>query len=380
MMLFKTALRNSRRYFRRSVVVGICIAISVISLQTMDSIGEGFKQSALRVILEKEGMVVLEPIDDEPLDFAVHSIIGYEEIREKIKEDIPEALIKGIIWSPAVVINDSFSIDALVFSEDDLRGTILGEKTADLLKASQGDTIILMGTNRYGGLSFVPAITDTILSNYGLIRNGRGIAVPLSRARQLLYWNEDEVKRIKVNFRDYWNADIYVEKLRDIFPEMKITSWRERLTNIEDLFKVTDVKMDVFSGIILIIVAGIIMSTILTSVLERKKDIGTLRALGASRFFIISLIVLEIIIIAFIGVLIGTGISYFLIKYILRAGIQIGEMSGVIEYIESVIYPSIVWKNWFGSIFFAMIWAIICSAYPIWFIVRMKPIESLKEV
>lgn len=378
-MLFKTAIRNSKKYLRRSLVVAICIAVSVIAMQTMDSIGEGFKQTALKILLKKEGMILFEPVDDEPLDFAVHSIKEYEEIKKKVKEIISEATITGIIWSPAMVINDSFSIETTVFSEDNLSETILGGKTADILKSSPGDTIILLGTNRYGGLSVFSTTIDTTLTNYSSIRDGRGIMVPISEARRFLAWDHDEVKKIKVNFNDYWNADDYAKQLTSIFPEVTITSWRERLTNIEALFRVTDIKMDVFSAIILIVVAGIIMNTVLTSVLERKRDIGTLRSIGASRSFVVLLILIEILFISLIGALTGTGFSYLITEYISRTGISMESLSGTIEYLESTLYPEIVWKNWLGNIGFAILWAVIFSVYPVFYIVRMKPVEALRE-
>ena len=161
MMLLKTAIRNSKKYLRRSIVIVVCIAVSVIAMQIGDSVGEGFKRSALRILLKKEGMILFEPKDDEPLDFAVHSITEYEKIKEKIKEIIPGASITGIIWSPAMVINDSFSIETAIFSEDDITGTILGLRTAEILNTTTGDTIILMGTNRYGGLSVFSTAIET---------------------------------------------------------------------------------------------------------------------------------------------------------------------------------------------------------------------------
>ncbi len=379
-MLFKTAIRNSRKYLRRSIVIAVCIAVSTIAMQTMDSIGEGFKQSALRILLKKEGMILFEPGDDEPLDFAVHSIKDYSKIKKKVKEIIHDATITGIIWSPAMVINDSFSIETTVFSEDDLTGTILGEKTADILKSSPGDTVFLLGTNRYGGLSVFGTAIETTLTNYRSIREGRGIMMPISGARNFLAWDQDEVKRIRVNFNDYWNADDYVTQLKVVFPQLKITSWRERLTNIEALFRVTDIKMDIFSAIILIVVAGIIMNTVLTSVLERKKDIGTLRSIGASRSFVVLLILIEILFVSLIGALIGTGFSYLITEYISRTGISMESMSGTIEYLESTLYPEIVWKTWIGNIGFAILWAVIFSVYPVFYIVRMKPVEALREI
>ncbi|MCK4322739.1 ABC transporter permease [candidate division WOR-3 bacterium] len=379
-MLLKTAVRNSKKYLRRSIVIVVCIAVSVIAMQMGDSFGEGFKRSALRILLKKEGMILFEPKDDEPLDFAVHSITEYEEIKEKIKEIIPGASITGIIWSPAMVINDSFSIETAIFSEDDLTRTILGSKTAEILNTTAGDTIILMGTNRYGGLSVFSTAIETTLINYRSIREGRGIMVPISQARYFLAWDHDEVKRIKVNFSDYWNSDDYVTQLKPTFPDLKITSWKERLTNIEALFRVTDIKMNIFAAIILIVVAGIIMNTVLTSVLERKKDIGTLRSIGASRSFVVLLILIEILFVAFIGALVGTGFSYLITDHLSRTGISMESVAGMVEYIESTLYPEIVWKNWIASIGFALLWATIFSAYPVLYIVRMRPVEALREV
>jgi len=379
-MLFKTAIRNSLKYFRRSLVIVICIAISTVAMQTMDGIGEGFKMSALRFMLNQQGMIVFEPVKAEPLEFAVYSISKYEDIKEEILKIIPDARISGKIFSPAIVVKDSFSIETAVTSEDDISGTIIGEKTAKMLDSKVGDTVILFGSNRYGGLSVVPAkVESTISENFRSIRNGKGIMLPISLARMLLGWGEQEVRLVQINFDEFWRADEYTEQLREVFPDIKITSWRERLTNIEDLFKVSDFKMNTFAAIILILVAGIIMNTVLTSVLERKNDIGTLRSIGASRIYVTKMILLEIIFVSLIGTLIGTSLSYIIIKFLLKGGIALGEVGGVIDYMSGSIYPEIVPLKWFIHIVFAIVWAVIWSLYPVLYIVRMKPVDALKK-
>ncbi len=378
-MLFKTAIRNSIKYFRRSLVIAVCIAISTIAMQTMDGIGEGFKISALRFMLNQQGMIVFEPAQAEPLEFAVHSIEEYESIKEKISQIIPDATISGKIFSPAMVVKDSFSIETAVGSEDDISGTIIGEKTAKMLDTEVGDTVILFGSDRYGGLSVVPAKVDSTAENYRSIRNGKGLLLPIYLARMLLRWDKGEVRLVQINFEDFWKADDYAAELRKVFPDFKITSWKERLTNIEDLFKVTDFKMNIFAAIILILVAGIIMNTVLTSVLERKNDIGTLRSIGASRIFVTKMILIEIIFVSLIGTLIGTGCSYIIIRFLLKGGITLGEVGGVMDYMSGNLYPKIVPLKWLGHIVFAVIWAVLWSFYPVLYIVRMKPVDALRK-
>jgi ABC-type lipoprotein release transport system permease subunit len=378
-MLFKTAIRNSIKYSRRSLVIIICIAISTIAMQTMDGIGEGFKVSALRFMLNQQGMIVFEPKDAEPLEFAVHSINKYEDIKEKIMKIIPDARISGKIFSPAIVVKDSFSMETAVSAEDDISGTIMGDKTAEMLNSKVGDTVILFGSDRYGGLSVVPAKVESTSENFRSIRNGKGIMLPISLARMLLGWGKDEVRLVQVNFDEFWKADEYAAELRKVFPDFKITSWKERLTNIDDLFKVTDFKMNIFAAIILILVAGIIMNTVLTSVLERKNDIGTLRSIGASRIFVTKMILLEIIFVSLIGALIGTSLSYVIIKFLLKGGIVLGEVGEVIDYMSGNIYPKIVPLKWLGHVVFATVWAVLWSLYPVLYIVRMKPVDALRK-
>jgi putative ABC transport system permease protein len=248
-----------------------------------------------------------------------------------------------------------------------------------MLDSKIGDTIILFGSNRYGGLSVVPAKVESTSKSFRNIRQGKGIMLPIKLARMLLGWGEEEVRLVQVNFDDFWKADEYTKELRAVFPDLKITSWRERLTNIEDLFKVSDFKMNIFAGIILILVAGIIMNTILTSVLERKNDIGTLRSIGASRVFVTKMILLEIIFVSIIGTLIGTGLSYVIVGVLLKGGIVMGEVGEVVDYMSGAIVPKIVPLKWFIHITFAVIWAIIWSLYPIVYIIRMKPVDALRK-
>jgi putative ABC transport system permease protein len=137
--------------------------------------------------------------------------------------------------------------------------------------------------------------------------------------------------------------------------------------------------MNIFAAIILILVAGIIMNTILTSVLERKSDIGTLRSIGASRIFVTKMILLEIIFVSLIGALIGTSLSYVIIKFLLKGGIVLGEVGEVIDYMSGNIYPKIVPLKWLWHIVFAIVWAVLWSLYPVLYIVRMKPVDALRK-
>jgi len=64
---------------------------------------------------------------------------------------------------------------------------------------------------------------------------------------------------------------------------------------------------------------------------------------------------------------------------LLKGGIALGEVGGVIDYMSGSIYPEIVPLKWFIHIVFAIVWAVIWSLYPVLYIVRMKPVDALKK-
>lgn len=117
---------------------------------------------------------------------------------------------------------------------------------------------------------------------------------------------------MKINLPNYKKSDDYAMVLQKEFTNVLVEPYNKRLQNLEELMRLGNIKIFIFIIIIMIVSAGVIMNTVLTSVFERKKEIGTLRAIGMSKMETFSLIITEVLIVSLISSIVGLIISFLL--------------------------------------------------------------------
>ncbi len=124
-------------------------------------------------------------------------------------------------------------------------------------------------------------------------------------------------------------------------------------------------------GAISVLVGGIgIANTMYTSVLERKKEIGTMKAIGAKNSDILLIFIIESGILGLIGGLIGIGvgigiaksIEYFVLVYL---GSNI---------VRASMNPMII----FGCLVFAFVVGLVSGVLPSYQASKLKPVDTLR--
>jgi putative ABC transport system permease protein len=95
----------------------------------------------------------------------------------------------------------------------------------------------------------------------------------------------------------------------------------------------------------------VILLAMYTTIFERTREIGILKSLGASRAFVVAMVLRESVVICILGVLLGTGVSQILRKIITMAAptlqvqmnlseVGMGCMLGLIAGILGALYPA----------------------------------------
>jgi putative ABC transport system permease protein len=124
-------------------------------------------------------------------------------------------------------------------------------------------------------------------------------------------------------------------------------------------------------GFISLIVGGVgIVTTLYTSVTERTKELGTLKALGATNGNIILLILFEAVVIGVVGasagLLAGYGLGWVLTQY--GFGAQFGDL------VPIFLVPAMV-NVWLTAVTLS----ILAGAYPAWRASKMTPMAALRR-
>ena len=136
------------------------------------------------------------------------------------------------------------------------------------------------------------------------------------------------------------------------------------------------------SGIFLVCIVGIIsiINILMVSVFRRTREIGTLRAIGASDMYIRSLIYFENLFVAFLAGFTGIFFGFLFINWINSLNLNI--TNGIIVTLmggNQILHFKFL-PNWaFFSSSIALVLGFVASVYPVETAVRIQPIEAVRR-
>ena len=142
---------------------------------------------------------------------------------------------------------------------------------------------------------------------------------------------------------------------------MTMDEWLSLMT--PDRIPALNTAIDVVIGIAVIIGFLVIFQSMYTSVLERTREIGILKSMGASKLTIVSVVLRETAVLAVSGVLLGVVISS-LVKGLLAQ-----------KFPSLYLDMNAAWVARGAAI--AFVGSVCGSIYPAWMAARKDPIDAL---
>ena len=146
--------------------------------------------------------------------------------------------------------------------------------------------------------------------------SGARIKIPLGTMQKELTGETNNCSAVLVNVADASQQDAVAESISQKFPDDQIIFTKD----FEELYlqavPVLDVFLNVVIGVAAIISTLVILLTMYTTVTERTRQIGILKALGMSKTGIAWTITQEALMISFFGVVLGV-VSAVLLRFVL---------------------------------------------------------------
>ena len=135
-------------------------------------------------------------------------------------------------------------------------------------------------------------------------------------------------------------------------------------------------------GVLIILVAFSVLNTQLMSVLERTREFGVITALGIKPGRLASLVMLETLLMAIIGFLIGIFLGWLVALYFNAVGFSYPGMEEVAAKfnLPAEMYPSVTLFSMALGPFVVFLFCLLASIYPALRLFRLQPVEAMRAV
>jgi ABC-type antimicrobial peptide transport system permease subunit len=129
--------------------------------------------------------------------------------------------------------------------------------------------------------------------------------------------------------------------------------------------------------IIFIVALVVINNALVMATLERVRELGTLRAVGAQRLFILAMLMLESVVIGLASGSVGALIGIGWLKYLQIKGIPAFTIELSFFFSGPRLYPSVTAQQVAFSFTTVLVVSLISSIYPAWLAMRVSPREAM---
>jgi putative ABC transport system permease protein len=293
------------------------------------------------------------------LDAAASSAILYVPLTRSPAPGLPpQTLALGIQPGHEEAFLADLEVETGVRSLQGPDGVVLGRGAAEQYGAESGspaecgDTIEILGRpftvigvlgrspNLYRGMIMMDLSTAQGLLN----RRGNVSAVILAAARV------DDVEKIQA-------------AVEESYPELQAAGQDDVAEDAREMLKTMNVFFDLINTTVIAVVFLFVTIVMFVAVMERRRDIGVVRAIGARRRTVFGMVACESLLLSLGGAILAWPI------WGLVAGLFIGEFASS---------PDVILSGWLSMGLLAVVVGVAASLVPAWRAVRVDPLEALR--
>jgi len=187
---------------------------------------------------------------------------------------------------------------------------ILGRDLAADLGVRVGDRVTVVVASPQGNVSDTARVTALV--DLGVRElNRRTVYVPL-RAAQSLVGLPGGVTNLDLRLDDVWAAERVGAELAGRLP-FKVESWQQLNAQLVSALNAQSVSTALIRGVVMIVVVLGIASVLVVSVVQKRREIGILRAMGATQGQVLRVFLLQGALVGAVGSALGVLLAVALI-------------------------------------------------------------------
>ena len=383
------------------------IALGVATLIVVTSVMSGFQVELVSRILGVNGHITVQAFAGQKLD-DYQKLVGEVRTVPNVLSAVPVldgqallsteggaargGLVRGISLDDLRAlhpISDNIIAGSLAdFSGDDAIVVGIGLASADRLRVGDSLTVIspegaatAFGTIPRVRAYRIMAIFDAGLNDY----NSSVVFLPLAAA-QVFFQKPDAVTGIEIRLRDPNRVATVAGELAPLLQGRPVFArdWQHANDTIVGVLQVQKDTMFIVLGMIVLVAAFNVVSSLIMLVKDKRADIAVLRTIGASSFAVLRIFLMCGAFVGVSGTLIGTLIGVVFCHYIVAVQHFVERLTGGRVFDASVFMltelpNAIDWFDVARVVALGLILSLLATLYPSWRAARTDPVEALRH-
>lgn len=291
--------------------------------------------------------------------------------------------VKGVdLMNDVSLIRSKLIAGSFTFPSDTaaLPGLVIGERLANRLGVALGDSLVVFGSNGVPSPDNPPTIDQFVLT--GIYRSGMAeyddlySYTSLASAQKLFQYRPDEVSGYDILVHDIDQAHQVARELETVlgYPHYPRTVF----DIFQSIFAWLDLQREPIPyvlGLISIVAAFNIISTLLMVVLEKTESIGVLSALGARPAGVLAIFIGQGLLIGATGT--GLGALLSLSFTILQQQYKLVALDPSIYFVDAVPV-ALVWDHYLIVISVSLSLCLVATIIPAFIASRLQPVDALR--
>ncbi len=409
MFLTKLAIKNLARHCNRTLITAIIIAFAIFFYILLDSLVGGMTEMSYQTIIdyesghlqvvneaywEEEEKLPLENLfsNDTRMMAAIEKIGSYLASSSELNfqarlnnggDELP-VIGKGIVpgdFSKVFALEDQL-VEGSMFASGEHR-VVLGKRLAELMELQVGDYITLLVKDKNETFNTIEAEIGGLVHTSNPNVNQNLVYLPLDLAQKALNV-ENNVSKIIIRLKNKNQAPALAVELEKELAgndgNLRVYSWNE--LEAMSFAEAQKIENQVILSIILSIAAIAIVNTVILAALERREEIGMMKAMGLQNIEVVYTFVLESVGIGVLGGMIGMALGFVGVWIMVANGVDFEAIYGM--DLSSFGMPVIgkVYGIWNPAAFikviaFGIIVSFLASIFPAYQAADKDPVQTI---
>ncbi|MFP4015071.1 MAG: ABC transporter permease [Chitinispirillaceae bacterium] len=403
-MLFELAWKNLWRNKLRSLIIMTAIALGLLGGFTASALSFGMGEQMVETVIRTRvsHLQITHPRFREDPDIQYYipdaaSLVGRLDSMPQVAAAAPRVLVNAMASSPQTALGvelmgvipqrereltivDQSIVEGTFFTREEGESeAVIGQELAERLDLKAGSRVVFTFQNAEGtitgGAFRVAGIFRTPSTEFDL----NTVFVQAQALAELLE-TELQYQQVSVLFTSLEALDTSLSTVASVASQMRVQTWNQLAPELSFISETLDVSLYIFMVVILLALAFGIVNTMLMVVLERRRELGMLMAVGMKRKTLFLLIVLETLALSLTGAVAGMVLTSIAVRILSVTGIDLSIISeGLSEFgLTDVLYPLLPWTMYPILGVMVVVIAVLSAIYPARRALKLKPAEALR--